>query len=377
MLDGMLTTVPLPAGVQRILDVGTGPGDWAVAMAAEFPDAEIVATDLAVWDVESVESAALEALEGDDMGEVVWEIDDLDLWGPVIPPEMQAEHRIREETAMPGLDIVAALENLQVEDKSSLRQSDHSGDDSGIGTSEPSPSISAMPTSQSPSHDVEGNAKGKGKQRYTEAEESKPSSSSSKARQAASQSMPSASPTAPLHWSYTQPFDFIHVRGMKGAFANWPALYREIYHHLKPGGWCEIIDFDMVPLPHLASASFTHLFLAVKNAAARNGYPITTAHINKAMLQSAGFEEVAIRTEVVPLGTWPDDERERMLGKMWFVAVVESAEATGMRILRREGWSEEKVKRELKRAVREITRGELGELKTEFKFLRGRKPRRS
>ncbi|OXV10192.1 hypothetical protein Egran_02047 [Elaphomyces granulatus] len=50
LLHGELTKVPVPAGACRILDVGTGPGDWALEMAEQYPDAEIVATDISVFD---------------------------------------------------------------------------------------------------------------------------------------------------------------------------------------------------------------------------------------------------------------------------------------------------------------------------------------
>ncbi|KAJ5095104.1 hypothetical protein N7532_007395 [Penicillium argentinense] len=51
LLDGCLTTVPFnPKSTPRILDVGTGPGDWAIEMSAEFPNAEIIASDIGVFD---------------------------------------------------------------------------------------------------------------------------------------------------------------------------------------------------------------------------------------------------------------------------------------------------------------------------------------
>lgn len=51
ILDGKLTTAPFnPKSSPRILDVGTGPGDWAIEMSAEFPNAEIIASDIGVFD---------------------------------------------------------------------------------------------------------------------------------------------------------------------------------------------------------------------------------------------------------------------------------------------------------------------------------------
>lgn len=46
LLSNNLTTVPLRSPT-KILDVGTGSGDWAMAMGDEFPDAEVIGTDIA------------------------------------------------------------------------------------------------------------------------------------------------------------------------------------------------------------------------------------------------------------------------------------------------------------------------------------------
>ncbi|RPA94716.1 S-adenosyl-L-methionine-dependent methyltransferase [Choiromyces venosus 120613-1] len=46
MLDGKLVRAPVDKNIQRILDVGTGTGIWAIDAAENFPAAEVVGTDL-------------------------------------------------------------------------------------------------------------------------------------------------------------------------------------------------------------------------------------------------------------------------------------------------------------------------------------------
>lgn len=50
LLDGNLTTVPITSDAPRILDIGTGPGDWAIDMSGLDPGATIIASDIGVFD---------------------------------------------------------------------------------------------------------------------------------------------------------------------------------------------------------------------------------------------------------------------------------------------------------------------------------------
>ncbi|KAK0611258.1 S-adenosyl-L-methionine-dependent methyltransferase [Immersiella caudata] len=46
VLDGKLTLAPIPRGIKKVLDVGTGTGSWAMDFADEYPDCEVVGTDI-------------------------------------------------------------------------------------------------------------------------------------------------------------------------------------------------------------------------------------------------------------------------------------------------------------------------------------------
>lgn len=46
MIDGALHCAPLPPKLDRVLDLGTGTGVWAVQFADDHPETEVVGTDL-------------------------------------------------------------------------------------------------------------------------------------------------------------------------------------------------------------------------------------------------------------------------------------------------------------------------------------------
>ena len=46
LLGNKLTTAPLE-NPSKILDIGTGCGDWAMAIGDEYPDADVIGTDIA------------------------------------------------------------------------------------------------------------------------------------------------------------------------------------------------------------------------------------------------------------------------------------------------------------------------------------------
>jgi SAM-dependent methyltransferase len=51
---------------------------------------------------------------------------------------------------------------------------------------------------------------------------------------------------AQLDWTFEpESFDFIHIRYMHGAIADWDKLYRQALAHLKPGGWIQHIEPDI------------------------------------------------------------------------------------------------------------------------------------
>jgi SAM-dependent methyltransferase len=250
LLHGELTKVPVPAGACRILDVGTGPGDWTLEMAEQYPDAEIVATDISVFDS-----------------------------GPA-------------RIGMPN--VCFQLDNAEDE------------------------------------------------------------------------------------WTYRDPFDLVHLRGLSGAFRDWSSVYRRAFQHLKPGGYIEISDADpaadAIHVPNAPKDSFCSILIAaMRSAADVAGYPRDGGHLRPRALTAVGFEDVRTSEMTVRVGTGLQDPRERAIGKMTLVGLLEGLEARSLRPLTATGnWTADEV-RDLCEKVKTELAAASG-LTLTVRFLTGRKP---
>lgn len=144
-------------------------------------------------------------------------------------------------------------------------------------------------------------------------------------------------------------FDLIHARLMGGAIRGWPALYKRIYDHCKPGGQFEQIDFDWQPRcddetlrPTSALHEWAKEFMKAMDEAGR---PVRCdPGATKSALEAAGFtvpEPVVIE---VPCNGWHDDFRRKELGRWFCMSFFESvagmSTAPFCRIL---GWKEDRV----------------------------------
>ncbi|KAF2463708.1 uncharacterized protein BDR25DRAFT_272613 [Lindgomyces ingoldianus] len=320
-LKGKLTTTRITPATRRILDLGTGPGNWAVAMAQQYPHAEVVGIDMTAWDIETTEGEA-------GAGRVTWEIDNLDVWGT--------------DSEMDELT-------------SKLEWYDPFRD----------------PTARIP---IDSPSKSKGKEPQTQP-------------QSPLASEPSFNPyilepEAQLGWHFSEPYDLIHLRNLKGTFAYWEDVYAEIYKNLSPGGWIEVGDYEIVlpeminspddpgvvssskagkrPLTHeFALPCIRRLYLSMMQASFKSGRPLGSYYMHPTYLEDAGFKDVTTTYVNVPVGTWPEDEEQKKIGKMFLVVFMESLEPHCLRLLTKYGdaekiWTLEEVNDIIEQAKKEV-----------------------
>jgi SAM-dependent methyltransferase len=99
-------------------------------------------------------------------------------------------------------------------------------------------------------------------------------------------------------WTYRpdEKFDYIHGRAISGAVADWAEFYKQVRTHLKPGGWCEMQEYDAWVFSDddsLDRATWTKGWVEkLEESSQQFGKPINIAKKHKQYMINAGFEDV-------------------------------------------------------------------------------------
>ena len=152
---------------------------------------------------------------------------------------------------------------------------------------------------------------------------------------------------AQLPWTYTpNSFDFIHIRNLHGGINDWPALYRECFRAIRPGGYIEDVEFnirtlsDIVPPDHIYHR-WNNLFI---EAGERMGRTFQIYHQMRQHISDAGFVDVVEKTWKVPIGGWAADKKLKSVGMYTLMFLDQSLEGFALYMLKHVmGWEYEEI----------------------------------
>ena len=157
-------------------------------------------------------------------------------------------------------------------------------------------------------------------------------------------------------------YHLIFARMLNGAISNWPRVYRDVFNHLKPGGWFEQVEIDWTPRcddsslpPNSALERWAH---EVSSAMRQANRPISvdTAQ-TRAALADAGFVDFGEEIIQIPYNGWPDDPHDRQVGRWFNLSLYEGIQALSLAPLTRvKGWSPAQVEALLAQVKDEIRR---------------------
>ncbi|KAL1963448.1 hypothetical protein VTN77DRAFT_8349 [Rasamsonia byssochlamydoides] len=148
-------------------------------------------------------------------------------------------------------------------------------------------------------------------------------------------------------WVYDQPFDYIHARYLMSSIKDYKKLIQQAYNNTAPGGWVEIHDWDTTLRCADGSTKDTSIqqyYEVTRSAFTKTGYELDPGPKLEGWFPDAGFENIHVQKYIIPMGTWPKDERLKKLG-LWNLLQAETGfEAAAMAVLTRyEGWSKDEV----------------------------------
>lgn len=294
----------------KVLDLGAGPGDWAIAMARQFPAAEIVGVDASAWKLHGGSSDENDDDDDDDglrgppgmPDNLQWVIDDIEPEAPVEGHDHGAAATAGagslDHPAAPAAPAAADLPPAADGPRQSGRLATTA---TGTGTST--------------------TTRGRPWAMYGETIDLEPD--------------PLEADVSALlmYQDYGTAFDLVHLRNLKGAFepGSWPRVFRAVYESLGPGGWIEVIEVNDLGLPEPGAGAIegdpaagpfsareqkfpmlTTLLRCVRQAARLSKRPLSLDHLSVSALEQVGFSRVELTEYTVPSSLYqPHTGRER------------------------------------------------------------------
>ncbi|ERS96833.1 hypothetical protein HMPREF1624_07042 [Sporothrix schenckii ATCC 58251] len=135
-------------------------------------------------------------------------------------------------------------------------------------------------------------------------------------------------------WANGSDWDFVHLRQLVGLVTKPDDVVRNIFAHLRPGGWIEIQELHAYPFCDDGSmeepaedgsggdpvAAFYDL---LRDAFDLRGMNHDKARAMRGPLQRAGFTNIHLKKLKVPLGPWAKDKTLRLIGNYCKTAVLD------------------------------------------------------
>jgi len=156
-------------------------------------------------------------------------------------------------------------------------------------------------------------------------------------------------------WEFSRRFDLIHTQLLSGfAVKYWHEFYTECFRNLKPGGWVESHECDL--MVHSDDNSIPHNSAVIRwinlwDEGAGRGFRITGDELGDIM-RRVGFVDVVVKKVKLPLGVW--DKTQLNAGMLSLTAITEHMEGVSKKVfVEKLGMTEEEMRRYTEPAAKE------------------------
>ncbi len=146
-------------------------------------------------------------------------------------------------------------------------------------------------------------------------------------------------------WVFETPLDLVHSRICSGsAIRNWPQYLSEAFRCLKPGGWVEAQEFDVIPKSDDNSfppnSFILQYHILEQEGMLKSGCNLASNSKElKRLMEEAGFVNVQAIDFKLPLSPWCKEPKLKEAGAFAMVSMLEGMSGMSMAVFTRNlGW---------------------------------------
>ncbi|KAK7417722.1 hypothetical protein QQX98_004378 [Neonectria punicea] len=138
-------------------------------------------------------------------------------------------------------------------------------------------------------------------------------------------------------WTWPEDtFDFVHIRYIFGAIADWNKLFAEAYRRCKPGGWVQSCEIDPPFYSDDGTVDDDYGFQTWNKLIREGGkkfgrtFCVVEEGLQVPSIRSAGFVDIEEVNYKVPVGQWAKDPKLREVGQFLRSTMENDAEGYTM-----------------------------------------------
>ncbi|OBR07252.1 Methyltransferase domain-containing protein [Colletotrichum higginsianum IMI 349063] len=168
-------------------------------------------------------------------------------------------------------------------------------------------------------------------------------------------------------WTFEpETFDYVHIRFLVGSIPDWPALFKQAYRALKPGGYLE--SFEVSPailsdddtVPETSALGQWGKFFEEGGRKMGRTFMVLDEHLQQRSMEEAGFEHITEWNNKAPIGSWPKDPAMREIGEWAQLTLLSDIEGYVLFMANvMSTWSREEIQIYAAQLRREIRSGKL------------------
>lgn len=134
-------------------------------------------------------------------------------------------------------------------------------------------------------------------------------------------------------WTYQENFfDYVHIRWLTAVVKDWPALYKEAYRCMKPGGWLEHIDaevnvvcLDGTMPPDSAINQWGQIWTEIGKKTGLVVNMVDSGCMDDG-IREAGFANIEVEDLLAPVSPWPVDKKQKEIGLFNYAFLTQDIE---------------------------------------------------